>query len=146
MEFTDKKSPATSQVVEPAPSIRDGVVDDREAQEVFKVTSGGVNFRTVTWPRMIIVMLKVQIATGVLGIPGALGTLGAVPGALLIVGCQVVNTCTSKGRRVPRSSPCPLLQTSNPRTDTACLLIDFRNRYPHCHSMLAPVHVGSPTR
>lgn len=97
------------------PSISNGVVgvagsESLEDQEVFKTTSDGVDFRTVTWQRLIIILLKVQIATGVLGIPGAMGSLGAVPGALLVVGWQAMNTYT------------------------ACVLIDFRNRHPHCHS------------
>ena len=79
---------------EPVPSIKDGVLtDDRENQEVFKASADGVDFRTVTWQRLIIILLKVQVATGVLGIPGAMGTLGAVPGALSVVGWQALNTC-----------------------------------------------------
>jgi hypothetical protein len=103
--------------VEVEPSISNGVIGAHDAnlsledQEVFKSTSEGVDFRTVTWQRLIIILLKVQIATGVLGIPGAMGSLGAVPGALLVIGWQAVNTYT------------------------ACVLIDFRNRHPHCHSM-----------
>ena len=90
---SDEKT-VSNQVIEPALSISNGVVaDETPDQEVFKITSNGVNFRTVTWPRMIIILLKVQVATGVLGIPAALGSTGAVPGALLIVTCQVLNTC-----------------------------------------------------
>ncbi|EXJ80688.1 hypothetical protein A1O3_06972 [Capronia epimyces CBS 606.96] len=80
-------------------------------QEVFK-SDGKVAFRTITWQRLIIILLKVQIATGVLGIPGAMGSLGAVPGALLIVGWQALNTYT------------------------ACVLIDFRNKHPSCHTIV----------
>ncbi|CAK7224438.1 hypothetical protein SBRCBS47491_005551 [Sporothrix bragantina] len=101
--------------VDPEPSIRDGVVGGStslEDQEVFKATDDGVDFRTVTWQRLIIILLKVQIATGVLGIPGAMGSLGAVPGALLVIGWQALNTYT------------------------ACVLIDFRNRHPHCHTIV----------
>ncbi len=83
--------------IDATPSISDGVLGTTyniaEDQEVFKDTADGLAYRTVTWQRMIIIMLKVQIATGVLGIPGAMGTLGAVPGALLVVAWQAVNTC-----------------------------------------------------
>ena len=84
------------QVVEPGDSdisIRDGTITDEN--EVFKATADGVDFRTVTWQRMIIILLKVQVATGVLGIPSAMAALGAVPGSLLVVGWQALNTCMS---------------------------------------------------
>lgn len=93
---TDEKLSIGKQAVdsEQSPSLKDGVlVDDRETQEVFKASADGVDFRTVTWQRLIIILLKVQVATGVLGIPGAMGTLGAVPGALSVVGWQALNTC-----------------------------------------------------
>jgi len=64
-----------------------------EEREVFKTTSDGVDFRTVTWQRAIIIFLKCQIATGVLGIPGAFGSLGAVGGILSVIAWQALNTC-----------------------------------------------------
>ena len=82
-------APASSAV-----SISEGAVSAGQGEkEVFQSDGGTVNFRTVTWQRLIIILLKVQIATGVLSIPSALGTLGAVPGALVIVGWQAINTC-----------------------------------------------------
>jgi len=68
---------------------------DLEQHEVFKKTTDGVAYRTVTWQRAIIIFLKVQIATGVLGIPGAMYTLGAVGGSISIVAWQFVNLCRS---------------------------------------------------
>jgi len=80
----------------PTASIREGVVANVEdQQEVFRTDADAVNFRTVTWQRLIIILLKVQIATGVLSIPSAMGSLGAVPGALIVVGWQALNTCES---------------------------------------------------
>ncbi|KAF7555716.1 hypothetical protein G7Z17_g1972 [Cylindrodendrum hubeiense] len=103
---TDEKMSISKQAIEPiadesGSSIKEGVLMDHHSDdgEVFKSSAGGVDFRTVTWQRLIIILLKVQIATGVLSIPSALGSLGAVP-------------------------------------DTACLLIDFRNRHPHCHTIV----------
>lgn len=82
-------SPASDAV-----SISEGAVSTEQGeQEVFRTDAGAVNFRTVTWQRLIIILLKVQIATGVLSIPSALGTVGAVPGAIIIVGWQAINTC-----------------------------------------------------
>lgn len=61
--------------------------------EVFKKTEDGVDFRTVGWPRASIIFLKVQFAIGVLGIPSALYTLGALPGSLLVIAWGALNTC-----------------------------------------------------
>jgi hypothetical protein len=94
----------TSAPASDAVSISEGAVSgERQEKEVFATEGGAVDFRTVTWQRLIIILLKVQIATGVLSIPSALGTLGAVPGALIIVGWQVLNTCKSESRTKPHA-------------------------------------------
>ncbi len=90
-KFAIDKQPSLMRDQSP-PSVKDGAVED-DTQEVFKVTADGVNYRTLTWQRLILIFLKVQVATGVLGIPSALGSLGAVPGAIVIVGWQALNTC-----------------------------------------------------
>lgn len=64
-----------------------------ETPEVFKDSADGVNFRTVSWQRATIIFLKIQFAMSILSVPGALATLGAVGGALSIVGWEVLNTC-----------------------------------------------------
>lgn len=102
MESKDNEKMGIEQVVEPvgSDSIKDGqVVSDQVSDEgeVFKANADGVNFRTITWRRLIIILLKVQVATGVLSIPSALGSLGAVPGAINIVGWQAINTCELSG-------------------------------------------------
>lgn len=111
------------------PSIRNGTIVEGEDNEVFRASADGVDFRTVTWQRLIIILLKVQVATGVLGIPSAMGTLGAIPGSLIVVGWQVLNTCVPLVCREMRSCSC-----ADTSPDTACILIDFRNRHSHCHS------------
>ena len=60
--------------------------------EVFTKTGHGVDFRTVSWQRASILFLKILFATGVLSIPAAMYTLGAAPGALLILGFGLLNT------------------------------------------------------
>jgi hypothetical protein len=96
---TDEKLSVGKQTVDAIDnesSIRNGIVaadDKSEEHEVFAEGAEGVDFRTVTWQRMIIILLKVQVATGVLSIPSAMGSIGAVPGALSIVGWQALNTC-----------------------------------------------------
>lgn len=67
-----------------------GISDSRE---IFKDTPDGVKFRTVSWQRATIIFLKIQFAMSILSVPGALATLGAVGGALSIVGWEVLNTC-----------------------------------------------------
>lgn len=105
---TDEKLAGSKHGVEPASSdasIRYGAVtDEREAREVFKTSADGVDFRTITWQRLIIILLKVQVATGVLSIPSALGSLGAVPGAICIVGWQALNTCKIDSHEKQRSA------------------------------------------
>jgi len=68
-------------------------VQEHEAHEVFKKNAGGVDFRTVSWPRASVIFLKIQFAMSILAVPSALGTLGAVGGALSIVGWGALNTC-----------------------------------------------------
>lgn len=82
--------------------------DDRE---VFRDTQDGVAFRTVGWFRASVMFLKVMIAVGVLSLPTTMDQLGAVGGALSIVGFGLFNTY--------------------------CFIIfgDFRARHPGCHSV-----------
>ncbi|KAI1867018.1 hypothetical protein JX265_007594 [Neoarthrinium moseri] len=97
-------------------SIHDGAVFEadveREKHEVFKKIEGGVDFRTVTWQRATLIFLKIQISTGILGIPTALYSLGAVGGGFSIVGWQLANSWT------------------------AILMGEFRNRHPECHTIV----------
>lgn len=100
----------------PAVSVENGYTGDvmdpitgvDEEHEVFK-KDGLVNFRTVGWPRASVIFLKgesqklcrrnaanahqVIFATGVLSIPTAMFSLGAVGGALSVVGWGALNTC-----------------------------------------------------
>lgn len=70
--------------------------DEKESHEVFKkAQDGGVDFRTVSWQRASIIFLKIQFAMSILSVPGACAALGAVGGALSIVGWDALNTCTS---------------------------------------------------
>ncbi|KAH6689439.1 transmembrane amino acid transporter protein-domain-containing protein [Plectosphaerella plurivora] len=108
----DQKTPV-------ADAIEPHTVDDSaefegkvlEAKEIFHDTEDGVQFRTVSWQRATIIFLKIQFAMSILSVPGALSTLGAVGGALSIVGWQTLNTYT------------------------AVVLGDFRNRHPECHTL-----------
>ncbi|KAJ9630296.1 hypothetical protein H2204_008514 [Knufia peltigerae] len=67
-------------------------LDILEAREIFHDEAEGVKFRTVSWQRATIIFLKIQFAMSILAVPGALATLGAVGGALSIVGWEVLNT------------------------------------------------------
>ncbi|KAE9981418.1 hypothetical protein EG327_006226 [Venturia inaequalis] len=63
-----------------------------EEREVFAVGEDGVHFRTVGWIRAAMFFTKTTFATGVLSIPSALYTLGAVAGALFIAFWGAMNT------------------------------------------------------
>ena len=86
-----------------------GKDSDREQYEVFKKDEG-VDFRTVSWPRACIIFLKITFALGILSIPTAFYTLGAVGGALSMTGWLLLNTYM------------------------AVVQGNFRNRHPQCHS------------
>lgn len=76
----------------PAPNQEDHA-STGSSGEVFHETAEGVNFRTVSWQRATVLFLKIQFAMSILAVPSSLGTLGAVGGALSIVGWQLLNTC-----------------------------------------------------
>jgi hypothetical protein len=92
-------------------SLPDTKEEILEAREIFHDSDEqGVKFRTVSWQRATVIFLKIQFAMSVLAVPGALATLGAVGGALSLLGWIILNTYT------------------------AVVLGGFRNRHPECHS------------
>ncbi|KAH8671161.1 transmembrane amino acid transporter protein-domain-containing protein [Xylariales sp. PMI_506] len=82
-----------------------------ESHEVFQKTEDGVDFRNVSWQRATVIFLKIIFATGVLSIPTAMNSLGAVGGALSVVGWQAMNTYT------------------------AVVQGNFKTRHPECHTL-----------
>ncbi|ORY65277.1 transmembrane amino acid transporter protein-domain-containing protein [Pseudomassariella vexata] len=82
-----------------------------ENHEVFQITEDGVDFRNVSWPRATIIFLKIIFATGVLSIPTAMYSLGAVGGALSVIGWSFMNTYT------------------------AVIQGNFKTRHPECHTL-----------
>ncbi|KAJ5710656.1 hypothetical protein N7488_004812 [Penicillium malachiteum] len=87
------------------------VTDSTEEYETFKKTEDGVVFRDVGWFKACIIFVKVLFATGVLSLPSALLSLGAVGGAISIVAWGLFNTYSF------------------------VILGNFRVRRPHCHSV-----------
>ena len=79
--------------------------------EVFRKGPDVVDFRIVSWPRASIIFLKIIFATGVLAIPTAMYSLGAVGGALSVVGWGALNTYN------------------------AIVLGNFRNAHAKCHNI-----------
>jgi hypothetical protein len=75
------------------------------------VQENGVDFRTVGWKQASVIFIKCLFAVGVLSIPTALHTLGAVGGALNVVGWGAFNTYVG------------------------LLLGNFRQRHRGCHSV-----------
>ncbi|KAK5105754.1 hypothetical protein LTR62_002174 [Meristemomyces frigidus] len=94
----------------PDPEAIVGDVLDIEDHEVFK-QNADVNFRTVGWIRAAVIFLKIIFATGVLSIPVAMSSLGAVGGALSVILWGGLNTYT------------------------AVVQGDFRNNHAGCHSI-----------
>ncbi|KAH6981217.1 transmembrane amino acid transporter protein-domain-containing protein [Ilyonectria sp. MPI-CAGE-AT-0026] len=93
-------------------SVDAGKVDNSEdAFEVFKRGEGTVDFRTVGWIHTAVIFLKVIFATGVLTIPSSMYVLGALPGAINVIGWQLLNTY------------CAIVQGN------------FRNSHAGCHSI-----------
>ena len=103
MSINEKASPTSSSVAGDSekgviPDIGHGefgpanAIAEENDFEVFQKTNDGVDFRTVGWLRASIIFLKILFATGVLSIPAAMYSVGAVAGALLIVGWGVLNT------------------------------------------------------
>ncbi|CAI6066692.1 unnamed protein product [Clonostachys chloroleuca] len=118
-EKTDTITPAPARSSD---SIDNGKVDQDDAFEVFKRREGTVDFRTVTWVHASVIFLKgkyttvlsllsVIFATGVLTIPSAMYVLGALPGAINVLGWQFLNTY------------CAIVQGN------------FRNNHAGCHSI-----------
>ncbi|KAF2102550.1 hypothetical protein NA57DRAFT_63457 [Rhizodiscina lignyota] len=90
------------------------IIYDKEIEnefEVFKKGEDVVDFRTVSWQKASIIFLKVIFATGVLSIPTAMFSLGAVGGGFSVIGWGLLNTYT------------------------AIVQGNFRNRHAGCHSI-----------
>ncbi|KAK9791687.1 putative Transmembrane amino acid transporter [Seiridium cardinale] len=99
-------------------SIQDGKTEPNDdAFEVFKRQEGQVDFRTVSWIHASVIFLKVIFATGVLTIPSAMYVLGALPGAINVLGWQFLNTY------------CAIIQGN------------FRNAHAGCHSIADMAYV-----
>ncbi|KAF9875240.1 neutral amino acid permease [Colletotrichum karsti] len=118
-EKTDTITPAPARSSE---SIDAGKLENTEdAYEVFKRGEGTVDFRTVGWIHASVIFLKVIFATGVLTIPSAMFVLGALPGAINVLGWQFLNTY------------CAIIQGN------------FRNAHAGCHSIADMANVVGGT-
>ena len=111
----EKIAPHDHAGVEYEPDTKIGDISEDERHEVFQ-KNANVDFRTVGWVRCSIIFLKVLFATGVLAIPTAMVSLGAVGGALSVLGWGMLNTYT------------------------AIIQGDFRNRHRGCHSIADMAH------
>ncbi|KAI7554100.1 amino acid transporter [Hortaea werneckii] len=106
----EKKAPYDTNTSHGDPENVIGEVREIDDHEVFK-EGGNVNFRTVGWSRATVIFLKIVFATGVLSIPVAMSSLGAIGGALSVLGWGMLNTYTARVQG------------------------DFRNNHRHCHSI-----------
>lgn len=56
---------------------------------------GGPNFRSVTWLGASVLMMKSEMGIGILSIPEAFGTLGLIPGVIVLLAISAVTTWSS---------------------------------------------------
>lgn len=68
------------------------VVGEIANLQVFRDTVDGVSFQTVAWPHAAMIFCKILCSTGIMSIPSAMSSLGAVGGALIVVGWGIFNT------------------------------------------------------
>ncbi|KAL2211410.1 neutral amino acid permease [Sarocladium strictum] len=83
-----------------------------EEKEVFGKAGAEVDFRTVGWPMASVIFFKLMFSTGVLSIPTAFASLGALGGSLSVIGWGGLNTYT------------------------AYILGKFRNNHRQCHTVV----------
>ncbi|CAK3916882.1 N amino acid transport system [Lecanosticta acicola] len=94
--YDEKK---TGEALAPVPTTEFGSVqdypkvDDATHDAVFgEISEDGPNYRDVGWMGTVILMCKTQIGLGVLGIPGALHTLGMIPGVIILIIIAIMTT------------------------------------------------------
>ncbi|WVQ94030.1 hypothetical protein IAU59_001108 [Kwoniella sp. CBS 9459] len=68
------------------------IAEQDDQEEVFKSNVNGENYRTVSWYSSFALMFKVLFSVGILSIPGVFAYVGALPGALLVIGWGSFNT------------------------------------------------------
>ncbi|KAI1878039.1 uncharacterized protein JN550_000221 [Neoarthrinium moseri] len=121
------KTSEKGDAIAPMPARSSGSIEaiklepNDDAFEVFKKQEGQVDFRTVSWIHASVIFLKVIFATGVLTIPSAMYVLGALPGAINVLGWQFLNTY------------CAIIQGN------------FRNAHAGCHSIADMAYVVGGT-
>lgn len=114
--YNDEKQTHYNGSSSPDPEILTGSIKDvDDDHEVFR-KGADVDFRTVSWQRASVIFLKIIFATGVLSIPTAMVSLGAVGGAFNVIGWGALNTYT------------------------AVIQGNFRNRHLGCHSIADMAH------
>lgn len=68
-------------------------IENGESREVFQTGVDGVEFRTVTWQRAVVLFCKINFAMSILSTPEAMGSMGAAGGALTFVAFICLNIC-----------------------------------------------------
>lgn len=77
-----------------------GAVNDEKnveaPDEVFGAPEeGGVDYRSVSWTGAAILMMKSEMGIGILSIPQAFGTLGLIPGIIVLLAISAITTWSS---------------------------------------------------
>ncbi|TIB62952.1 hypothetical protein E3P78_02159 [Wallemia ichthyophaga] len=64
----------------------------KDEEAVFEAHDGELEFQTLNWPMAAIVMTKIQFGLGILSVPSAFATLGAVPGVIILLVMAAMTT------------------------------------------------------
>ena len=141
----EEKKAGEIQPIRSNASVSKGDVEDihslkaEDEFEVFKTGIDGVQFRLVGWPKASVIFLKVIFATGVLSIPTAMYSLGAVGGAFSVIGWGLLNTCKFGVVAFDVENMTYMV------ADFAIVQGNFRNRHAQCHSIAdMALVVGGP--
>lgn len=64
--------------------------------DVFAATDGqaSVNFKSLKWPQAAVIVAKIQMGIGIIGIPATFSTLGFVPGLISLIVLSIICTYT----------------------------------------------------
>ncbi|KAL7411377.1 transmembrane amino acid transporter protein-domain-containing protein [Mrakia frigida] len=81
-------TPSTSRPEKTKYTVKSIAVDDVFSDSV----EGSPDYRGVSWPAALVLMMKSQIGLGVLSLPNTMNTLGYVPGILLVIFLGIITT------------------------------------------------------
>lgn len=76
------------------PSAADEQLPDHDVFATKAGDEGNVNFKSLKWPQAAIIVAKIQMGIGIIGIPATFSTLGFVPGLISLLILSAICTYT----------------------------------------------------